>query len=503
MKQLYSKTPKYNSKLILQKNPLRDLTPSVSHSKYKSISIEKNPLSLSNSRFIEIVRDLNMNETINEMQERTRRMNQQKASLELNSNLDTLRSGVLNTKFKHIPISLHKHHKSKLLQLLEANKELVQSETKNNKERMLENEIRKLKTQLKETKEYILSITNNINEQSKKIEDNSIDIEMMEHPTRFSVKRKQSTIVNTGHLNISQEKIPIDDNKQKEQKMSIILNKKSFSNLITELKAKKEALKPIISDINKQITKLQGELLEHYQTALFKGVDFRQEGLSTIIKLIWKQGFVVNRMFFPTYLDDKAIGFLLDIATKSIEFEQSKDHARALKEEHFKMLMSTQRNEIFSTSQQNFPKFQSAKSQKYMANIQDKILSKDSQLNFRKIKEMALKIDKSTQTKTKRILNQLFHEENKINKFEQDIQKKKDEELKRIVDEFLHNDYGKRYNVCIDTILGALFGKENQSKASFYYHQTKRNLEENLKASQFYYILNDLQKKTKTNLSYN
>ena len=67
-------------------------------------------------------------------------------------------------------------------------------------------------------------------------------------------------------------------------------------------------------------------------------------------------------------------------------------------------------------------------------------------------------------------------------------QMEKDEknEVLRLSKEFLYNDYGKTYEVCIETIIGALCGEEHKDAQLNYYNKIKKEYKDDLKKIEFF-----------------
>ena len=68
-------------------------------------------------------------------------------------------------------------------------------------------------------------------------------------------------------------------------------------------------------------------------------------------------------------------------------------------------------------------------------------------------------------------------------------------EIKRLCKEFLFNGYKEKYNVCIETVIGALFGELNRDDMLNFYYKIKKENKENLKKIEFYCPLTERKKK--------
>ena len=68
-------------------------------------------------------------------------------------------------------------------------------------------------------------------------------------------------------------------------------------------------------------------------------------------------------------------------------------------------------------------------------------------------------------------------------------------EVIRLCKEFLFNDYEEKYNVCIETIIGALYGEIRKDEMLNFYYRIKKENKDNLKKIEFYYPLSERKKK--------
>ena len=59
----------------------------------------------------------------------------------------------------------------------------------------------------------------------------------------------------------------------------------------------------------------------------------------------------------------------------------------------------------------------------------------------------------------------------------------------------MFNEYEERYKVCIETIIGALFGEMRKDDMLNFYYMLKKENKDNLKKIEFYAPLSDRKKK--------
>ena len=71
------------------------------------------------------------------------------------------------------------------------------------------------------------------------------------------------------------------------------------------------------------------------------------------------------------------------------------------------------------------------------------------------------------------------------------IEMDKKNEVIRLCKEFLFNNYQQKYKVCIDTIIGALFGETHKDDMLNLYYSINKENKKNLKKIEFYSPLSD------------
>ena len=77
-----------------------------------------------------------------------------------------------------------------------------------------------------------------------------------------------------------------------------------------------------LHDLKKELTKIKDKLILHYHKLLFEAKDTRSEGLSWIIRALWKLKTNVLLSYLPKFLDKKSIEFLFKYSDKLVEIEQ-------------------------------------------------------------------------------------------------------------------------------------------------------------------------------------
>ena len=127
-----------------------------------------------------------------------------------------------------------------------------------------------------------------------------------------------------------------DKNKSKEfdlfiktEKMKLHNKKLIVNDKLSNFKTKKENIllkyntcESELQDLKKELNKIKDKLIIHYHKLLFEAKDTRSEGLSWIIRAIWKLKQNVLMSYMPKFLDEKSIEFLFKYSDKLVEIEQ-------------------------------------------------------------------------------------------------------------------------------------------------------------------------------------
>ena len=127
-----------------------------------------------------------------------------------------------------------------------------------------------------------------------------------------------------------------DKNKSKEfdlfiktEKMKLHNKKLIVNDKLSNFKTKKENIllkyntcEGELQDLKKELNKIKDKLIIHYHKLLFEAKDTRSEGLSWIIRAIWKLKQNVLMSYMPKFLDEKSIEFLFKYSDKLVEIEQ-------------------------------------------------------------------------------------------------------------------------------------------------------------------------------------
>ena len=86
-----------------------------------------------------------------------------------------------------------------------------------------------------------------------------------------------------------------------------------------------------LEELKNELNKIKDKLILHYHKLLFEAKDTRNEGLSWIIRAIWKLKTNVLMSYLPKFLDEKSIEFLFKYSDKLVEIEQIQKNIREKK----------------------------------------------------------------------------------------------------------------------------------------------------------------------------
>ena len=299
--------------------------------------------------------------------------------------------------------------------------------------------------------------------------------------------------------------------------------------LRNELKLLKIPLKSINNEIGelKNIEKgIKEKLMRYYQELLYKGKDIRNEGLSWIVKAIWKLGENVPMSFMPTFLDFSGINYLFNMARLTVELESKKKLIDEIKKNLKEKIINLSNNKEQekdnnnnsnennkSTTKNKFPFFLFKtdllfKNKKLsLSSSQPKFMRTFYKLNENLKSTMDDIIDDEEESfkATFKEMSKIFEEnENnfniinmpavkKIKKLEKNIKELaieiknlKKNEINRIFKEYIDNGYESKYHASIDIVLGALFGEQTRNIQVNNFNSFKKGYLDEIKNIRFY-----------------
>jgi hypothetical protein len=272
--------------------------------------------------------------------------------------------------------------------------------------------------------------------------------------------------------------------KQREDRINYL--NKDIREKEEELRALEEKQNSLIGqckELKGQIYKLRQQLLNIYHINLYEGLNFRTDGLCTLIRSIWILGVNVDINYMPSYLDNGAIDYLFERTKRLIEISKMRQVLAENKKEfeiNLKKWKQINANEdsknTDSKTDSNF--FQTGVMDKY--NYLDKypkskqFMEEYSKKYFPKNDKIEIKLKQKHEFKSLNIPYGIIDKHNKIEKLkyllknlveQNEIKEKK--EIERLCKEFMNNNYEEKYKVSFETIMGALCGEEKKNDGIF------------------------------------
>ena len=280
---------------------------------------------------------------------------------------------------------------------------------------------------------------------------------------------------------------------EKKKKFENDLNEK-----LSELNILKNSYEVLKDEYKKRKNKLEEKikfLSNYYHKKLYEGMDIRNEGLVWIIKAIWNLGENIIMSFFPNYLDKYSIDFLFNVAHKSYEISKIKEEVKLLRNEldsQFEDINKHNPNKnIFRTSLNdkftaNFlPKNRLNRFEKIKNKFNQKYTLKNISKYFKQYKNPYRKVlDNPSIQKISDLATQ-------TSLIEYEILKLKRTELNRLFKEFFENKYAEKYNVNLETVIGALVGENKRDYEMNKYYKMKREYFDNMRYIQYFNLSNE------------
>ena len=252
--------------------------------------------------------------------------------------------------------------------------------------------------------------------------------------------------------------------KQREDRINYL--NKDIREKEEELRALEEKQNSLIGqckELKGQIYKLRQQLLNIYHINLYEGLNFRTDGLPTLIRAIWNLGVNVDINYMPSYLDNDAIDYLFERTKRLIEISKMRQIIEENKKEfeiNLKKWKQINVNEdsknTDSKTDSNF--FQTGVMEKF--NYLDKypkskqFMEDYNKKFFPKNDKIEIKLKQKHEFKSLNIPYGIIDKHNKIEKLkyllknlmEQNENKEK-KEIERLCKEFMNNNYEEKYKV--------------------------------------------------------
>ena len=316
----------------------------------------------------------------------------------------------------------------------------------------------------------------------------------------FKAQRRSSLVKD---INVEKESKSIIKKYQRDEKQRKIRSTVDIDLVKLEYFQKEfEHLNEKILNIKNEIFNSKKELVNIYHITLYEGLDFRNYGLCTYILNIWKLEMNVDINFFPTYLDKISVNFLFDKARKILytsklkkliedtnldianSFGQWKEEENILSKSQDNNIFDFFKTKILQNGNDLFYE-QYPKSKLFMMNYNKNHENESNKVGNIKVNNISFKninlpgviTDKNNKKEDLKYLLKMHLKQMEIDERN---------EVLRITKEFLYNDYEKKHQVCIETILGALCGEQNKDEQLNFFYKFKKEYNDNLKKIEFF-----------------
>ena len=292
--------------------------------------------------------------------------------------------------------------------------------------------------------------------------------------------------------------------KQREERLKYL--KQSIVSKQEELKSLEEKQNNLIGQCKEKkngIYKLRQQLLNIYHISLYEGLNFRTDGLCTLIRAIWNLGVNVDINYMPSYLDNNSIDYLFDRTKRLIDISKMRQVIEENQNEfdinlkQWKQFANINENSKDTDNKTDSNFFQTGVIEKF--NYMDKypkskqFMEEYNKKYFPKHEQIQINLRKKNEFKSKNIPYAIIEKYNNIEKLKYLLKKlieqndnKEKQEFERISKEFLTNNYQEKYQVAIETIMGALCGEEKRNEGINFFSKFQREFKEGKKLIQFH-----------------
>ena len=217
------------------------------------------------------------------------------------------------------------------------------------KENSLENKRTEIETKINKLKRLIEPLSLELSQTIKQIENYQLDLQIIKnfnfsesHFRKIYLSRiksnnhKNNSIKNENNNLTRRTNNSMEKTKSKEfetmvklEQMKLQKRKVEITQKLDKLEVKKSNIlirldmcEKNLKDLKKELKIVRDDLIKHYHKLLFEGKDTRNEGLSWIIRAIWKLKMNVIMSYLPSFLDEKSIEFLFKYSDKLVDIEK-------------------------------------------------------------------------------------------------------------------------------------------------------------------------------------
>lgn len=373
---------------------------------------------------------------------------------------------------------------------------------------LLEDELNKKKEDLinkiNDDKNYLEDLYKHLIDVNAMIDEIKIDLDVLNNYRIYTMLDEKVSNAITGYSKETFES-KIIMQRAIEGKMNVVKEKKNDKELIYNnyLKEKEDLLSKIdlvekrVKENKVKFNDVKEELLVHYHTILAEGKDTRKEGLSWIIKEIWKLKSNILLDHLPNFLDEKAIYFLFDYSKKSMLLtelnnklnelnKRMKVTSSSLKVSHnkenekndFNKTNLTFKTSLYKKGHKKILKSPQPKTNYFLGSSSSKSISSNFKAIFSRGKKSSMILennDKITLNEVQKVIG--THEQkidpqalevlghikivnDTIQKFKSEMDILKRNELDRLNKEFYRNNYQRRFGVSQEVVISAIVGED-------------------------------------------
>jgi len=294
-----------------------------------------------------------------------------------------------------------------------------------------------------------------------------------------------------------ESKIMIKKHQRNERQRQMKSKLDNDMELLEKMQKENDNLKEKSANLKKQII-LKKELIIIYHSQLYEGLEFKGQGLASLIINIWNLGVNIDKNFMPTYLDKFSVDFLFKKARQIIEKSKLKKQLEEAELDFIKTLKEWKEDETLINENNNIDNFfktnisedepfydQYPKTKLFMKTYRTKHVKETDKVENIKVNNNIIKnrntpaliIDKNKKIEKMKYLLQAHRNQ---------MEKDEKNEVLRLSKESLYNDYGKTYEVCIETVIGALCGEDHKDAQLNYYNKIKKEYKDDLKKIEFF-----------------
>lgn len=388
------------------------------------------------------------------------------------------------------------------------------------KERFLESEFKDQLNKYQKKENELLEIDNKIKELIAINEDNKLKLHTLKNygeyfNKQFEADEELKDLDKTNKdENYKFERLNklVKFKQNQEDKKEILIQEIEKKDIeIDKLKEEQNFLTLQCAELKAQWYQMRLRLIEHYHLALYEGLDFKGDGLVSLIKSIWNLGVDVDYTFMPTYLDQKAIDYLFDRAHHFIKIsklkilvdETKKEFLIDLKnwqdrcnkadkennknddDEHYDNEESRTEEHFFKTGLMENKVDKYPKSTKFMENYEDNIIKHNESVDMKDLHKILDKqliipedvLEKNVKTNKLKVM---------LNNLRKEMIENEKKEINRLAKEFTFNNYCKIYKVTPEIIIAALLGDDRKDEGLTYYSKLIKEFKDSKKIVKFY-----------------